>query len=451
MKSTIEKVSVIGLGKLGLPTMTFFASRGCSVIGADHSKHLVVDLEKDIIHSEEPGLREMYFTYRKRISVTDSITKAINNSHITFVIVPTPSLPSGEFSTDYVKETAKAIGKSLRVKSKWHLAVLVSTVMPGATRRDFIGTIEKYSSKKCSVDFGVCYSPEFIALGNVLNNLANPDFMLIGESDPESGKCLQKFHEKILPKTVQKCRMSLENAELAKIAVNTFVTTKISYANMLANICENVPGLDVSVITSAIGLDARIGRRYLGTGLGYGGPCFPRDNKALAVFAEKVGAHANIAQATDSINVLQANRLVSRIRNLCSHFKNTKKKKVAVMGLSYKPDTDVIEESQSIQIVQKMARDRKSYSSVSVFDRPETLQSARKKLGNTVQYASSLEEATRDADVVVIAVSDRHFIPQFSSLKNGGNGVIIVDPWRLISESLLPFGSIYCTVGKRAA
>src|ERR1035437_470611 len=244
---TIEKVSVIGLGKLGLPTMTFFASCGCSVTGVDHNKTLITELENNVICSEEPSLREMYLAHRKRISVTNSFMEAVNASCITFVIVPTPSLPSGEFSTDYVKKAAMAIGKSLCLKDEWHLAVLVSTVMPGATRKDFIVIIEKNSGKKCGVDFGVCYSPEFIALGNVLNNLASPDFMLIGESDPKSGRCLEKFHEKILPATVIKCRMSLENAELAKIAVNTFVTTKISYANMLAHICENVPGLDVSV------------------------------------------------------------------------------------------------------------------------------------------------------------------------------------------------------------
>jgi UDPglucose 6-dehydrogenase len=153
------------------------------------------------------------------------------------VVVPTPSLPSGEFSTKYVKSAAQAIGISLRAKKEWHLAVLVSTVMPGATRGDFAQVIEKCSGKKYGADFGVCYSPEFIALGNVLHNLANPDFMLIGESDQKSGKYLEAFHKKILPSTVQKCRMNLENAELAKISVNTFVTTKISYANMLAHIC----------------------------------------------------------------------------------------------------------------------------------------------------------------------------------------------------------------------
>ena len=139
---------------------------------------------------------------------------------------------------------ATKIGISLKSKNAWHLAVLVSTVMPRATRRDFIRTIERYSRKKCGEDFGVCYSPEFIALGSVLYNLANPDFMLIGESDQRSGGCLEAFHKKILGKDVQICRMNLENAELAKIAVNTFVTAKISFANMLASICEKIHGME---------------------------------------------------------------------------------------------------------------------------------------------------------------------------------------------------------------
>jgi len=241
--------------------------------------------------------------------------------------------------------------------------------------------------------------------------------------------------------------MSLENAEIAKIAVNTFVTTKISYANMLAQICEHVPNTDVSIITSAIGLDARIGRRYLGTGLGYGGPCFPRDNKALAVFAKKVGASAHIAQATDKVNESQAERLVQRIKSLCHSSKKGEKMIAAVLGLSYKQDTDVTEKSQGVQIAKKISSDKKTYAGLCVFDRAGAMRSARKILG-TVNYSASLNEAVAQADVVIIAIADRRLIPQFSALKNGGNGIIIVDPWRLIEASSLPNGSIYLTVGK---
>jgi UDPglucose 6-dehydrogenase len=208
--------------------------------------------------------------------------------------------------------------------------------------------------------------------------------------------------------------------------------------------------LDVSVITAAIGLDARIGRRYLGTGLGFGGPCFPRDNKALAVFAEKVGAGAHIAKATDQINRLQAERLVRRIRSLCLSSKNKAKRTAAVLGLSYKSDTNVIEESQGMQIAQKIAEDKETYGRLSVFDQIGTMRSAEKVLG-PIHTASSLEEAVAHADVVVIAVADKRLIPQFSSLKNGGDGVILVDPWRLMDQSSLPSGLIYLTVGTSPA
>ena len=443
---------MVGLGKLGLPTLAFFASRGCYATGYDQNPSLIAELQEGKVSLKEPGLLKALLENKIRFSFTGNISMAVNNSNITFVIVPTPSDASGEFSNDYIRSAAEKIGKALKVKNEWHLVVLVSTVMPGATREHFVKVLEYHSDKICGLGFGVCYSPEFIALGSVLYNLENPDFMLIGQYDDRSGKQLEEFHSKILPVAVPNRRMTLENAELAKIAVNTFVTTKISYANMLAEICEKMPypGMDVSVITNAIGLDARIGKRYLSAGLGFGGPCFPRDNKALSVFAKKNGAGATLAEATETTNRLQAKRLVARIYDTIPPL--AKAKRVAVLGLSYKKDTAVIEESQGIEILKELL-DSDAFKRIEIFDAAETVSSTQKMLSTTkfrefVHPAASLAKAVKQADIVIIAVADKRFVPEWSLLKNKGNGVLIVDPWRIVEEASLPKGASYCTVGK---
>src|SRR5262249_16419800 len=219
----------------------------------------------------------------------------------------------------------------------------------GACRHGLIPILEKYSGKRCGEDFGFCYSPEFVALGSVIRDFLNPDFLLVGEFDGRAGAHLEDSYRVITANNAPVARMSLENAELAKISVNAFVTTKITFANMLADICARVPGGNVDVVSNAIGLDSRIGRKYLTGALGYGGPCFPRDNVALAFFANAVGATADLPEATDRINRSLADRMTSYVE---AHA--TPGSTVAVLGLSYKPASHIVEESQAISLVKAL-------------------------------------------------------------------------------------------------
>ena len=174
--------------------------------------------------------------------------------------------------------------------------------MPGSTGGTLLPALEEHSGKKCGTDFGLCYNPEFIALGSVIRDMLNPDMILIGESDARSGEILEELYQGVCESNPRIQRMNFVNAELTKLSVNTFVTTKISYANMLAQVCETLPGADVDVVTSAIGCDTRIGQKYLKGALGYGGPCFPRDNVAFSALARANGAPALLAEATDQLN-----------------------------------------------------------------------------------------------------------------------------------------------------
>src|SRR5712691_1744031 len=284
-------VSVVGLGKLGACMAAAMASRGVRTVGVDVNPASVEKVRQKIAPVFEPGLAEMMASCDGLLDATVDIGTAIRRTSMTFVVVPTPSDAEGAFSLEYVCAAMEPIGRALKEKSDWHTVVVTSTVLPGSTEYVLKPLLEKASGKRCGTDFGLCYSPEFIALGSVLRDFLNPDLLLIGECDARSGEGVAAFYKEGLKIDVPVVRMSPVNAELAKIALNTYVTTKITFANMLAELCEQLPGGDVDAVTQALGLDRRIGPNYLKGALGYGGPCFPRDNVAFSFLADALGTH----------------------------------------------------------------------------------------------------------------------------------------------------------------
>jgi UDPglucose 6-dehydrogenase len=327
----------------------------------------------------------------------------------------------------YILNAAEPIALALRNKSSYHLVVISSTVMPGSTGGEIRETLERVSGKKCGPDFGLCYNPEFIALGSVIRDMSRPDMILIGECDQRAGDILEGLYRTVCPNNPPFARMNFVNAELTKISVNTYVTTKISYANMLAEVCEQVPGADANVVASAIGLDTRIGRKYLKGAFGYGGPCFPRDNKAFARFAELHNVEATLAQATDRVNQRQAQRLGARVLEATGEGE-----RIAILGLSYKPDTEVIEESQAVMLARMLAQqDRK----VVAYD-PAAMANARKVLDGSVEYASSMEACVAEASCIVIATAWEEFKALKPDLIHAnGRRPVIFDWWRLLNRS----------------
>jgi UDPglucose 6-dehydrogenase len=415
-------ISIIGLGKLGSPMVAAFASKGYKVIGVDTNPKFVHLINKGKPPVSETKLAEYLAANRERISATQDYNEAILNSDITFIIVPTPSEKNGGFSTKYVIEVGRKIGEVLKKKSNFHLVVLTSTVTPGSTQKHLLPVLEKYSGKKCGINFGLCYNPEFIALGSVIHDLLNPDFVLIGESDKKSGDILENFYKNLCENNPPIKRMNFSNAELAKIALNTFLTTKISYANMLAQICERLPGGNVDVVTSTIGLDRRIGSKGLKSALGYGGPCLPRDNRALIYTAKKFGTSLPIAEATDKINQYQVPQLIEKILALLPQGG-----KVTILGLSYKPDTNVIEESQGLELAKTLSE---KGILVTVYD-PAAMENAKKVL-NKVIFANSLREAVEKVDLIVIATP----WPEFKNIDPNWlkPGTIFFDCWRILDS-----------------
>jgi UDPglucose 6-dehydrogenase len=418
------KLSIIGLGKLGSPMAAVMAHKGHTVIGVDLNPAFVAALQHGRAPVNETGLAEMIHGNRERLSATQSFEDAILSSEITFIIVPTPSGPDGTFSVKYVLDAAEQIGAALRKKNEWHLVALCSTVMPGATGGHLLPALEAHSGKKCGVDFGLCYNPEFIALGSVIHDMLNPDMILIGESDARSGSLLEKMYKGMCDSDPRIQRMNFVNAELTKISVNTYVTTKISYANMLAQMCETLPGAEVDVVTSAIGCDSRIGRKYLKGALGYGGPCFPRDNIAFSALARANGVPALLAEATDQVNRRQVERLVELVVSRLPPDGTA-----GVLGLSYKPDTEVVEESQGLDLVQRLL---KRGVRVIAFD-PAAMENAKPRLaGGDVAFAASARDCARQADVLAVMTpwSEFHEL-RAVDMKRGS---VLIDCWRLFVE-----------------
>jgi len=416
-------ISVVGLGKLGAVLAAVLAESGEEVIGVDTHPAVVSAINEHRAPVTEPGLGGLIARNGVRLSATSDLEEAVVRTGITFVVLPTPSRPDGTFSVDYVLSVAETIGKALRRKSSYHLVVISSTVMPGSMENLVLPLLEAVSGKCCGPDFGLCYNPEFIALGSVIRNMLNPDIILIGESDPKAGAALEQLYGRVSKNNPPVARMNFVNAELAKISVNAFVTMKISYANTLAEICGRTAGADSAVVLDAAGLDGRIGSKYLQGALGYGGPCFPRDNAAFSWFAKQCGVEASLADATDRVNRRQIEQLGTRILDLLPETGTA-----GILGLSYKPDTDVIEESQGVLLAEYLIGAKRD---VIVYD-PVALENAKRVLGSGVRYAASMEECAGAASVLSVATAWN----EFRSLRPSHllAGATVIDCWRILPQ-----------------
>ncbi len=393
----MNSVSVFGIGKLGLPLAASLANKGYQVIGVDLNQSVIKAVNEGKSPYYEPGLDELVNSARGNLSATDDYRHALKNSEISFIVVPTPSEVDGRFSTKYVEISAEQIAPELKDKDSFHVIVLTSTVLPGDNDSVIIPLLERLSGKKCGQDFGFCYSPEFIALGSVIRDFTNPDVVLIGESDPKSGDILAEIYHNVCENQPPIVRTNIYNAELAKISLNAFITMKITFANTLAEIAEKMPGGDVDVISQMLGFDSRIGRKYLTGGIAYGGPCFPRDNKAFSSVARRLGCQAKLSQTTDEVNQQQVNRIVGLIEEKLSGVEG---KKIAILGLTYKPKTDVIEESASVKIAFKL---RQKGAMLSLYD-PAGMENTRNELGDeNIRYADSIAECLKDSELCLLA------------------------------------------------
>jgi UDPglucose 6-dehydrogenase len=419
------KISVIGLGKLGAPLAAVLASKGFRVIGTDVSPTAVDAINAGRTPIDEPRVQELIDENRERLRATTDVAAAVAESDVTFVIVPTPSDGTGRFSNQAILGAMEQVGAGLRRKQGYHLVVVTSTVMPGSTGGEISAALEAHSGRHIGPALGLCYNPEFIALGSVVRDMLAPDLVLIGESDAKAGDVLEGIHQKTCDNKPLIRRMNFVNAELTKISINTFVTTKISYANMLADVCDRIPDADVDVVTQAVGCDSRIGTKYLRGAIGYGGPCFPRDNAAFAALARSVGARPELAEVTDRLNEYQLERVFGAVM---ARYPGTGP--VGVLGLAYKPDTSVVERSQGVSLVERLLDEGLD---VIVSD-PKAAASAQAALNRPFTVAPSAEACVRAASVLVIMTPWPEFRAVPAEAFARTPRLPVIDCWRLLSR-----------------
>lgn len=418
------RIAVVGIGKLGAPLAAVLASKGNEVLGVDVNSEAVRLLNDGRAPVDEPGLQELISGSRERLSATTDFG-AVADRDLIILLVPTPSDERGAFSNAHVLSAIEAMGPALQAQNRYQVLVVASTVMPGSCESDIQPALERVTGRRVGDSLGFCYSPVFPALGNVIRDMLNPDMVVIGESDPRAGEVLERVYSDAYENDPPFRHMNPVNAELTKVAVAAYVTMKISYANVLADICERLPGASADAVTDALALDARIGRKCLRGGIPYGGPCFPRDPKAFAVLARDVGADPALADATDAINVAQSERLARIVRSRLNGDTS-----VGILGLSFKPHTGVIVESPGIELATTLARE--GYD-VHVYD-PAALDAALRVLPDGVQGARSVRELLERSDVVVIATPWPEFAElPLESIARDRDRLVVIDGWGVLS------------------
>lgn len=337
------QVSIFGLGKLGAPMLAGFVSEGIPAIGVDSDPSRCIAINDRRPPVQEPGLFDAL--QEGEVFATTEGFPAVIDTDASFIIVPTPSRPDGQFDPSIIQDVLiHEIGPALKRKAGYHLVVITSTVMPGDTEA-FRGLLEEASGKVCGPDFGLCYSPEFIALGSVLHDWLNPDYVLIGESDPRAGDMLEAIYATVCHNNPPAVRTNFINAELAKIAQNAAIVAKLQVFNEFMKLCDNLPGADVDEVSRALGHDRRIGPHYTKGGLPPGGPCFPRDCRALIALAGANYLHLPVLEAVQDSLKTDLGYLANWIIAI-----NHDDAPVGLVGLSYKPGTPVLEDSPSIHL-----------------------------------------------------------------------------------------------------
>jgi UDPglucose 6-dehydrogenase len=296
----------------------------------------------------------------------------------------------------FIESSAHDIGKALRKKDTYHIAIVKSTVVPGTTQSVVKPILEWESKKACGVGFGLCMNPEFLRQGSAFQDTVNADRVVIGAYDKRSGDVLEDlykgFYSERLPPLI---RTTLSTAELIKYASNSMLATKISFINTIANICEKIPGADVKVVAAAMGLDKRIGPLFLDAGLGYGGSCFPKDVKALIACSKGLGYFPELLESVESVNKLQPLKAVQLCKELLGSLKG---KRIAILGLAFKPDTDDMREARVIPIINQLVAEG---ANVVAYD-PVAIPVAKSIFKDRVDYADSAISCLKNADCCLL-------------------------------------------------
>lgn len=428
------RISVVGLGKVGLTLTSCLVAAGHDVVGADVDPAVVDALKRAVYHTPEPGVMERLSRPTSgSFTATVDVSEAVRVTDVTFVIVPTPSNSLGGFSLRFALRACDQIGAAIRDKRNTHTVAMVSTILPGSSDTMIIPRLEAASGKKIGQGLAYCYNPSFIALGEVVKGIETPDYLLIGEADAAAGDTILSVHESIVKAKSPVARMSPVEAEITKIASNTHETMRVSFANMLMSICSEVPGANVDRITEA--LAHRMGKRFFKGAVPYGGPCWPRDNQAFSAFIDVIRAPSTLPRAVDTFNEEHGRYVLRKILEVSAAGSN-----IGVLGLAYKPGTPVIERSFAIDLAMRLVREGRG---VIGWD-PMAMDETRRVLGDRIAYASTADDCVGRSDVLVIT----NPLPELAAIDwSRAQHATVVDCWRCLPPDASAHAAHYVPLG----
>ena len=384
------RISVIGTGYVGTVSAICFAELGHDVICVDIDQSKIDMINAGIPPIYEEGLSELLEKHAgKRLSATSDYDFAVNNSDISFICVGTPSDSDGNIDLGIVRAASASLGDAMKSKHDYHVVVVKSTVVPETTEKVILPIIEEHSGK-CVGEFGIAMNPEFLREGKAIYDFMNPDKIVVGSMDEKSGAIVSSIYSNL---DCEVARTKPSTAEMIKYVNNSFLATKISFSNEVGNICKKLD-IDTYEVMSAVGKDFRIGPYFLNAGAGFGGSCFPKDVKALIGKAKEVGCEPELLKSVIAINEKQPFFMVTLLKNKLG---NLNGKRIAILGLAFKNDTDDIRESRSIPVIKELIDNGVE---ISAYD--PMANENMKQIFQTIEYHKSAIEALQDADACLV-------------------------------------------------
>jgi len=424
------KVGIIGLGFVGLSLASVLGSKNYSTLGFDSDKEKLFNIKNGKPPFYEPQLEEtLNLALRKGLEITDSVLAIVENCQIIFVTVGTPQSDDGSINLSMIKSVVGEIGKYLRNTKNKPIIVIKSTVVPGTALDVLLPILIRKSRKKIGKNFGLITNPEFLRESVAINDTINPHTIVLGGAKDRFMSTLRGFY-KNLHKNIPIIITNNQTAEMIKYTNNSFLATKISFINQISNICQLIPGANVEEVAKTIGLDPRIGHLFLNAGPGYGGSCLPKDIAAMINFSKRLGMVPILLDAVKEVNDYQLKHVILTIKRAIGNLKN---KKITVLGLAFKPDTDDIRDSISIKLIHSLL---KQGAVITVHD-PKAIENTKIIFKEKISYTRSLDDALRKGQCCVIMTPWKEYYKINETHLQLMEKRIIVDTRRILNESKL--------------
>jgi len=423
------KIGIIGLGFVGLSFASVLASKGYSVIGVDVDKEKLKKIKNGVVPFYEPKLQSMLKKSLKNCLKVSTNISDLEKCSLIFVTVGTPQKKNGEIDLTMIKNVTNKIGKLLSKTRYKPVIIIKSTIIPRTTQRVILPILQRLSGKKIGKDFGLVTNPEFLRETMAVHDTLYPHVIVLGGDNNSFMKKVRKFYYN-LHHNVPIVLTNYGTAEIIKYANNSFLATKISFINQIANICEEIPDVNVDDVSRTIGLDPRIGNLFLDAGPGYGGSCLPKDVKAIIDFSTKLGVNPTLLAAVEKTNKQQINSIIELIKQNIGKIHG---EKIAVLGIAFKPETDDIRDSVSIELVNMLV---KLGGKISIHD-PKAIENARKIFRDKVKYLNSVSAAVKDCNCAVIMTAWNEYKKINNESIKHMTTKFIIDSRRIISNKNL--------------